>query len=373
MSTLGQRSAQAEASAEPAIVRGVRFVEGQFNAGYTCGVSPTLAFESAALAPREVFSAILVLELLGPALLSARWLAEMCRYLRAHWQGTRCVHFFEEKERLPADLDCTALALAALARATALSARELHDTLDTMLGNTDAANIVQVYDDPTGERAGILDPAVAANVLYAVNLGQRTEDVAQTEQFVFETLRQRLYVAGTRYYHCPDTFLLFVARLVSAFPRYQNWRAALSEALEERQRVQNTTLGFAQWSSAASLLQLWPTVVEHCRARIRNAQREDGSWPAEALFTYGRKRLYFGSEVLTSTFALHALSRTAHENPSYMVKNSTRRFMSSGFWNTSSISAQGGIEEDLVPLINTTRRSDVKRLRQAGIKPVDGG
>lgn len=347
--------------------RGRAYIERAFDGSFTCSLSASVNLASAVSSPREVFSTILILDLCR-ALLSPQLESRAVQALLAAMRPDGWLHFFENRDLLPADADCTALGVAALCSRGALSVERTQSILHAILTNTTRAGVIRVYTDACPRRAEVVDAAVIANVLYAASTVGYSLDTEASEALLLSTLLDRRYLSGTRYYHCPETFLLFASRLLVADPhRYQYLRHPLIGALAARAGVQKTALGIAQWAAAAQLLVVLPEEVEQCRQRLLFKQTASGAWPAEALFKYGRKNLYFGSAALSTAFAIHSLvgitasrssqlaSSDAEPPESQVVKKTTRRFRSSGFWNTSSTSVQGAIEDDLVPLINATR------------------
>src|SRR5690606_29021417 len=147
-----------------------------------------------------------------------------------------------------------------------------------------------------GPRDGIVDPVVAVNVLLAANRAGRAAEALATERFVRWTLAERSYLAGSRYYESPDTFLYLLAMLATAYPmRYGDLRGALSAALEARANAQQLIIERAQWAAGALMMNLPEHLVAPQLAAVKAAQRVDGSWHPEAFFRYGRKRVFFGS------------------------------------------------------------------------------
>lgn len=214
-------------------------------------------------------------------------------------------HFFKEHERLPADADCTALGLSVLLRAGALVSDRAHCALDLIAKNVNSEGVIETYFDPTGERAGIVDPVVCANVLYlAYQLG-RGDEFQPTLSYLREVLVNRQFREGTRYYHSADTFLYFTARFVRRFHQVHGLLLApLREALRERQGASDHTIDLAQ----RAIIAQWLRADDAGEGRkLLNQQERDGCWPADSLFHYGRKKIYFGSRVLATAFALRAV------------------------------------------------------------------
>lgn len=363
------------------MARALAFVEREFRGGYTCRLSESVDFAESSAAPPEVFTAILVAELLGPLLPEALRDA-LVSEIESRRTADGWVHFFEDPRLLPADVDCTALASTALWRLGALDEASFQRTLDAIIGNTTQLGVIGVYRD-LGERAEVVDPAVAVNALYAINHGGRADEARATEQWVASWIASGCS-GGTRYYHCPDTFLLFASRLVHAFPeRYASWLEPLQRAIRRRHEEQMGELDVAQWAAAATLVGVSPSWVHQRCDELLASQHAEGAWAAQALFKYGRKRVYFGSRVLSTAFAVYAVygawslqggAYPAHDQPvTPSAKNAMTFFMSSGLRNTWSTSGHCDTAEGLVPVISATQRSEGKRLRQTGISEVASG
>lgn len=360
--------------------RALAFLEREFRGGYGCRLSATVDFVESSVAPAEVFTTILVSELLGP-LLPLALRDGLARELESRRTADGWVHFFEDPRLLPPDVDCTALASSALWRLGVLDEANFQRTLDAIIGNTTRLGVIGVYRD-SGERAEVVDPAVAVNALFAINHGGRADEARETEQWVARWIASGV-VGGTRYYHCPDTFLLFAGRLVSAFPeRYGSWLEPLRRAIRRRHEEQTGDLDVAQWAAAATLLGVLPGCVYQRCDELLVSQDAEGAWAAQALFKYGRKRVYFGSRVLSTAFAAHALhgawtqlqpSLVADQPATPAAKNAITVFISSGLRNTWSTSGHCVTADGLVPVINATQRNDGKRLRQTGISEVASG
>ncbi|MEX1367028.1 MAG: hypothetical protein AB1Z98_28125 [Nannocystaceae bacterium] len=214
-------------------------------------------------------------------------------------------YFFKEHERLPADADCTALGLSVMLLGGARIYERAHDALDKILVNCDADGVVETYFDPTGEREGIIDPVVCCNVLFlAYQLG-RSDEAQATLEFVHRTLVEESYLEGSRYYHSPDTFLYFLGRFVSHFPQtHELLLEPLRDAVRKRLGISSHTLDVAQ----RSLLCTWLEMDDEGELdRLVDMQEGDGNWPNDALFRYGRKKVYFGSRAMATAFAVAAV------------------------------------------------------------------
>ncbi|MCX4242472.1 prenyltransferase/squalene oxidase repeat-containing protein [Paraliomyxa miuraensis] len=219
-------------------------------------------------------------------------------------------YFFKEHERLPADADCTAVGLSVLLRGGVSGQRireRANRALDLILSNVSAEGVVETYFDPTGERTGIVDPVVCCNVLYLAFALGRGDEAQATLEYVKQVLEEEGYLEGTRYYHSPDTFLYFLGRVVHFFPKETEelLREQLEAAVKRRLGCSGHTLDVAQ----RAILCAWLEMEDGGELdRLRAMQEGDGFWPTDALFRYGRKKVFFGSRVMTAAFVMGALA-----------------------------------------------------------------
>lgn len=231
--------------------------------------------------------------------------------------------FFKEHGRLPADADCTALGLSVLLRNGARVRDRANRALDRILANCDHRGVVETYFDPTGERNGIVDPVVCANVLsLAFRLG-RADEVEATLQFVREVLVDGAYLDGTRYYHSPDSLLYFVGRVVHQYPEASACLVEpLREAVRRRQGTTEHTIDLAQ----RVLLSTWLDIDDGGELeRLIDLQGDTGTWPTDSLFRYGRKKIFFGSRTMASAFAMAAISQAQSVSRSDAETTSSHR------------------------------------------------
>jgi len=270
-----------------------------------CAVGPDRDLRESKTIHAESFTAMLVADLLIGQPEHREVVRGILDTLRAELGDEDVFYFFKEHSLLPADADCTALGFSVLIRGGEMITPRANQALDRILANSNRSGVVETYFDPTGERAGILDSVVCANVLYLGYLLGREDELRPTLEYVERVLLTRAYIEGTRYYHSPDTFLYVLARLVRRFPAlHGELLEPLREAVRERQGASSFSLDLAQRVIAARWLRIDDGNES---AKLLELREADGGWPADALFRYGRKRVYFGSRALTTAFALRAL------------------------------------------------------------------
>lgn len=272
---------------------------------FPCQTSAARSLRGGEAVYPESFTATLVADLLL-ARDDLRPVIEAILAMLSHELGEDgLLFFFKQHDRLPADADCTALALSVLLRAGVAVKKLAHRALDTIADNHNIDGIVETYFDPSGERSGLVDPVVCCNVLYLAEQLDRLHEFRPTYAFVSKVLRVRGYLSGTRYYHGPDTFLYFAARFVCRqADQHRALRSELRQAVLERIGSTHHPLDLAQRVIVARWLGIDASVD---RRRLQALRQSDGGWPGDGLFRYGRREVYFGSRVLTTAFALRAL------------------------------------------------------------------
>ena len=165
--------------------RAMRFLDAQRvpELGFASYVSADGDFHRRSVSPPEVFSEMLIAGALADGGIVSEGRATMLRVVKRAFTTEGLVHFFHDKELLPADLDCTAVALALLVDHDICTNVDPHAVLDRMAGNTNRAGVVTVYVSDEA-RANRVDPAVCVNVLYAFYLLGRGAELEETEAYV---------------------------------------------------------------------------------------------------------------------------------------------------------------------------------------------
>lgn len=270
-----------------------------------CLTGPSRDLREACEVQPESFSATVVADLLMDQREHTSLVFSILAMLRQEMRPDGLFHFFKDHDLLPADADCTALGLSVLLRGGCLVIEQANKALHHIIQNSNADGVVETYFDPTGERAGIVDPVVCANVLYLATMLGRGHQLRPTREYLRQVLVAGSFNEGTRYYHSPDTFLYFTARLVRQFPSlHAQLLRPLIDAVRERQGETEFPLDIAQ----RVIVSQWLQIDDGGESRkLIELQQDDGCWPADSLFRYGRKRIFFGSRSFTTAFALRAL------------------------------------------------------------------
>lgn len=292
-----------ELDLEEAVERGRRYLESEHQDGYFPSyVSASRLFpDEPQESPREIFSTIVLADaalMNNPDSDAARAVLQYLEDQRQQGQFT----FFEDKTAYPPDTDTNSLAYSYLLESEMPVQEEAHRTLDTILAHQDLDGLVQVW--LSKDRQNRIDPVVGANALYLAGLLDRGDEMQQTEQWLMETLRTGDFQSGTRYYHSPDSFLYFMGRLAK-FPELSDkMKAELAEQLEQRIGKTEYPLDLAMRTALADSLGINNDLEKQ---KLLKLQEQSGSWPADALFRYGGKEIYFGSKAVATAFSIQGL------------------------------------------------------------------
>lgn len=284
----------------------VEYLTERWNCGddFRSLLSETPDFSTAKPTPEEVFTPVLLGDLffMPPR---PPWLQGLLQSLQPLVDSGQPIHFFKRKELLPPDTDCTAVAFSLAARALRIQADALSRVATRIGSNICPDGIIQVYFDPGGKREGLVDHVVCVNALYLLNQAGQADCAVKTESYVLSALNTGSFLSGSRYYHSPETFLYFLTRLVTAFPeRYQGWAPSLIARVRERQGLESRPLELAQRVLTATRLGVDAAIDAWL---LQRRVQVNGSFPADALFRYGRSSRYFGGGAITTAFAARAL------------------------------------------------------------------
>ncbi|MFV8749458.1 hypothetical protein ACNOYE_02775 [Nannocystaceae bacterium ST9] len=274
---------------------------------FPCLTGPSKNLQVSTVVAPESFTAMLVADLLLGIPEFRELATGIVEMLERELGDEDVFYFFKEHTRLPADADCTAVGLSVLLRALPELVETAHTALDRIAANANARGVVETYFDPSGERSGLVDPVVCANVLFLAHQLGRQDELSATEDFLLETLIDGSYLTGTRYYPAPETFLYFVTRILRSFPHSrlaERVRPMLRQAIIARVGTSASPIDLAQRVLICSWLGLRNTGEATMLAKL---QDQTGAWPADSLFQYGRSKVHFGSSGLSTSMALAAL------------------------------------------------------------------
>ncbi len=160
-----------------------------------------------------------------------------------------------------------------------------------------------------GQREQRLDPIVSINAQILATLLGKGDEFPANKGFIINHLISNNYLHGTRYYHSPDTFLYFLARLAELdleLNRLINNK--LTFALKQRLKSTCHPLDLAQRMIVGNRLGI---DIDWEMEKLLSLQKNNGSLPMDAMFRLGSGKGYFGSPVLTTAFFIQALK---HKN-----------------------------------------------------------
>ena len=288
------------------VLRALEYLESGFSSqeGFASWTTDTVAFAQRKRAPTEYFSTMVVTQLLVDASQFSGVIERVRDFVLASCNSRGFVHFFADHELLPADIDCTGVGHALLF-AIGQPHPDLPGIVDRLLHNVREDGVIEVYEQPAGDHGGRVDPCALVNALYLVFYVGREREAEPSLQVVEDFLVSDAFEQGTRYYPSGDLFLYFLSRLLRDFERsHERFLQPLHARLAARFGRPASTFEQATRVAAADNVGLFdPDDL----AQLVHDQQADGSWPPGAFFKYGRATRYFGSEAVTTAFALRAL------------------------------------------------------------------
>ncbi|KAK8848563.1 HAD-like protein [Apiospora arundinis] len=211
---------------------------------------------------------------------------------------------FGTSQNYPNDVDTTSYALKVLSPSLEAS----HSVMDEMISPemVTADGIVKVYFDKTRDRT---DPTVCVNVVRLFYTYGRGMDpgLAATKQWIHDVLLHRAYENGTRYYHQPDVFLYFFARLLRENPQsdlYASHASLLQERLRERINLTDDPIALGMRVLACYYMGIRnETDLKH----LLSKQQADGAFGIGWLCQYGKTGIKLGHQGLTTAVAVKAI------------------------------------------------------------------
>jgi hypothetical protein len=274
-------------------------------------LNPSKIFKnSISTIPKEVFTHGLIVDIINNRYKDKRLFSRyfLLKDIESFLDPNFLVYFFEDRSLWPPDADCTAIILSLLLESNQIKKSSVMKAAEIIARNTDQDGIVRAFIDSTEHKA--VDPCVCANVLYFMELIGTSKKVKKTETFLLEYLSTGKYLNGTRYYPSPYTFLYFVGRLLS-FPRTRKiFESQIQIQLQNIMENGNLNELNALDLSKFLIVSKWSNfylkdVGNHLLHLI--SMSKDSRWPAVAFFSFGSKSLYFGSDSLTTAFAIGTL------------------------------------------------------------------
>ncbi len=284
------------------------FLLSEIENGLPYYLSPDRNMSDSMLAPPSIFTSML---LLGGFFANKKHLPTAKRLLdevKSAMDNKGHFHFFGDKNLLPSDMETTSYGLTILLQSGLVDNSFADKVLSEMVQTTDNLGRVKVYFEPCG-KFNPLDHVSAVNILFFASTLDRIKEFSVTKEWVQSVLESKEYLFGSRYYHSPDAFLYFFARLVAQFPNQFKCNDSIVQAVLERLGTTINPLDMAMRLSAGKLLGVFDASLDFLKEEktLIELQNDDGSFPSDGIFHYGRKVGFFGSKGITTSFALEAL------------------------------------------------------------------
>ncbi len=164
--------------------------------------------------------------------------------------------------------------------------------------------LVQVWLDTS--RKNHFDPVVAVNAQVLACLLDRQNDIPANLDFIRNHLISGRFRSGTRYYHDPRTFLFFLARLALIDENFS--QLIISRFHDISPYLQPTSCQPIALAQSVILSKMMNLNFDKLMQKLLSLQREDGSLPADALFRFGNRAGYFGSQFISTAFFIYAIN-----------------------------------------------------------------
>jgi hypothetical protein len=254
--------------------------------------------------PLEIFTSAVVLELAYALRPDDPVAVRLAALVADRRDPAGHLDFMFEPDLLPTDVDTTAVGLSALLRRGTTADEPMRRTIDRIVDNVDDHGVIEVYLPPAGERRYV-DAAVCANVLHLLALSGDLHRAGPTIDHLASVLAAGGAVDGTRYYPSPDALVVFASRLVAVSDELrERVGEPLRPVVTARLGASDIALDRAMRSTAAAHLGL---AADADLTALLDQQLDDGSWPAHALYRFGRRHGFFGSTPLVTAFAVAAI------------------------------------------------------------------
>jgi hypothetical protein len=235
--------------------------------------------------------------------------------------------FFQENNGFAADTDCTAVSAVSLYKAKLISNEKLFDICRELIKSIPSANqinenidlvknVPMVYWEDgleinTLSRGCKQDAGVIANILLALEFAyaegfSEGKEIKQAAKIYLESfLKSEDFINGTRYYS-PNIVLYYASYLCEKSSDYSDLKNLIKKRLVDT--VPQNIL-----EQAVQLIIFDKIGEESINYKLNindilENQNSFGGWAAAPFYSLGRKKLYFGSEALTTMFVIKALS-----------------------------------------------------------------
>lgn len=199
----------------------------------------------------------------------------------------------------PACVEINAIGLSNLSHIT----RDQRDEImDMVLAHRDSQGIVQVY---LSDELIRLDLGASVAALALFNEFGRGDELQETEDWIFNTLKTRAHEYSSHYYTTPDLILFFVSRLLEKAPRLRaKFKPELRGCVLERKAAVTDSISLAARLIAAARCGIRDQTG--VRTLIMD-QNDDGSWPAGAIYKSPQSGQLCYHQGLTTAWAIQAI------------------------------------------------------------------
>ncbi|MGA8164807.1 MAG: histidine phosphatase family protein [Waddliaceae bacterium] len=252
----------------------------------------------------EIFDTILILDLLEKKQFDPITIETGLRYLSENQRDNNLFGFFEDSSLLPPDVDDTALAMVVLLKHRRVKMSMARQAADAIIKNVDEKGVIQTYFPPRDRRDRRVDPSVCANALRFIYQMGRGDECRTTENYLFSFLENLSPDEGTLYYS-KETFFYFMWEALKASDSLKNrFENLFADRLTERFGTSSNPIDLA----CRVLVSFEMGIPKHKELEcLQDLHQADGSWPVDVAYTGSRKNLYWGSQMVTTAFALRAL------------------------------------------------------------------
>lgn len=264
-------------------------------------ISPNRDFTQRLESPRDIATSSLIL---SAAFEEKNELSDIiARYLieQANDDFTYC--FFEDGN-FPSDVDTTSFTLFELIRLGYVSLEDTKPALEKIVNNN-SSNGFEIYFKP--EKYGKknrFDLVASCNVGRFLGIHNEKEEFKEELKKVIRYFETDSYLQGERYWFSPDSSIYFATKLNEIY-KSSELNSQLVRAIHKRNNTTQNTLDLAMRSKAAQCLET--KINENYTTRLLELQNKNGSFLIDAIYKRGSREEYFGSETLTTAFAIEAL------------------------------------------------------------------
>jgi len=272
--------------------------------------------------PPENFTSIIALDFLGNLLdedSKARILKLLTPKFGHGLYGTK--NMYKMEKLIPDDIELTGLIMWTFLRDGIIQDnQQLLDVARLLILNVNADGVMETYFPPRGFRTGRIDaPICCSSIRLLYTMGLDGEAI-NTENYLFNLLKNKGYLNGSRYYFSPDTFPLYLARAVRCSTRAKDrFIEIIYDSVKERLCSTKFPVDISMrilTLDALGLLQKEgiKDKVNKERATLESLQEENGAFQADCLYKKGRSDTYFGGNTISTILSVAALNCFAATN-----------------------------------------------------------